>query len=89
MLKTMGGKHLWFWGEEEDKAFEKVKQRFTSAPILAHFYRDRKTVIEADASDFALGYILSQYWGKRLHPLAFHSRKLNDAKQNYEIHVKE
>jgi len=46
-------------------------------------------VIETDASDFALGCILSQYLGKRLHAVALHSRKLNDAKRNYEIHDKE
>jgi len=62
-LKTKGGKHLWFWGEEQDKAFEELKRRFTSAPILAHFYPDQRTVIETDASDFALGCILSQYLG--------------------------
>jgi len=46
-------------------------------------------VIETDASDFALGCIISQYLGKRLHPVAFHSRKLNDAERNYQIHDKE
>jgi len=62
-LKTKGGKDLWFYGEEQDKAFEELRQRFTSAPIPAYFYPDRKTVIETDASDFALGCILSQYLG--------------------------
>ena len=46
-------------------------------------------MIETDASDFALGCILSLYLGKRFHRVAFHSRKLNDAEQNYEIHDKE
>ena len=46
-------------------------------------------VIETDESDFALGCILSEYVGRRLHPVAFHSRKLNDAERNYEIHDKE
>jgi len=32
---------------------------------------------------------LSQFPDKRLHPVAFHSRKLNSAKGNYEIHDKE
>jgi len=63
-LKTKGGKYLWFWGEEQDKACEELKRRFTSAPILANFYPDRKTVIETDASHFALGCIFSQYLGK-------------------------
>jgi len=80
---------LWFWGEKQDKAFEELKRRFTSAPILTHFYPDRETVIETDASDFALACILSQSLGKRLHPVAFHSRKLKDAEPNYEIHDKE
>ena len=88
-LKSKGDKKLWSWGPERDKAFEELKQRFTSAPILAHFCPDRKTVIETDTSDFALGCILSQYLGKRLHPVAFHSQKLNDAEGNYEIHDKE
>jgi len=58
-LKTKGGKHLWFCGEEQDKAFGELKGRFTSAPMLAHFYPDRKTVIETDTSYFAPGCILS------------------------------
>jgi len=61
-LKTEGGKRLWFWGEELDKALEELKRRFTSAPLLAHFYPDRKTVIETDASDFAPGCILPNTW---------------------------
>jgi len=88
-LKTKGGKQVWFWGDEQDKAFEELKRRCTSAPILAHFYPDRKTLIETNARDFALGCILSQYLGKQLHPVAFHSRKLNDGERNYEIHDKE
>ena len=87
-MKTKGDKKLWSWGPEQDKAFEELKQRFTSAPILAHFYNDQKKVIEIDASDFALGCILSQYRGKRIPALAFQSRKLNDAERNYEIYDK-
>jgi len=46
-------------------------------------------VVETDASDFALGCVLSQYQGRRPHPVAFHSQKLNSAERNYEIHDKE
>ena len=92
MTKTLKGKDnngLVIWAKEQDEAFEELKRRFTSAPILAHFYPHRRTVIETDATDFALGAILSQYLGKRLHPVAFHSRKVNDAERNYIIHDKE
>jgi len=84
-----GDKQKFSWGREQNMAFEKLKQRFTTAPILAHFYLERETVIETDASDFALRSILSQFQDKRLHPVAFHSRKLNSAERNYEIHDKE
>jgi len=48
-------------------------------------------VVETDESDFPLGCLLSQYEGRRLHPVAFHSRKLNSAERNYyyKIHDKE
>jgi len=77
------------WGREQEEAFEELKRRFTRAPILSHFYPGRKTVVEMDASDFTLGCVLSQYQGRRLHPVAFHSRKLNSAERNHEIHDKE
>jgi len=77
------------WGREQEEAFEDLKKRFTEAPILSHLDHRRKTVVETDASDFALGCVLSQYQGRRLHPVAFHYRKLNSAESNYEIHDKE
>src|SRR5882757_8770652 len=90
ITNTLRGKNKTFgWGKDQEEAFLELNKRFKSAPILAHFYPDRRTVIETDASDFALGCVLSQYLGKRLHPVAFHSRKLNDAERNYEIHDKE
>jgi len=61
------------WGKEQEEAFEELKKRFTTAPILSHFYPGRKTVFETDASDFALGCVLSQYQGRGVHPVAFHS----------------
>jgi len=77
------------WGREQEEAFVELKKRFTTAPILSHFYSGRKTVVERVASDFALGCILSQYQGRPLHPVAFHSRKLNCAEGNDEIYDKE
>ena len=47
-------------------------------------------IIETDASDFAIGAVLSQRDEEnRLHPVAFHSRKFQPAEINYEIHDKE
>jgi len=77
------------WGREQEEAFAELKKRFTTAPILSYFYPGRKTVVEIYARDFPLGCVLSQYQGRRLHPVDFNSRKLNSAESNYEIHDKE
>ena len=46
--------------------------------------------IETDASDFAMGAILSQQSEDGLwRPVAFISKSLNDAERNYEIYDKE
>jgi len=80
----------WEWNYEAGRAFEELKQRFTSAPILSHFDAQKPVIIETDASDFAIGAVLSQRDNEgRLHPVAFHSRKFQPAEINYEIHDKE
>jgi hypothetical protein len=46
--------------------------------------------IETNASNFALGAMLSQEGeGRKLHPVAFCSRKFSAIEINYEIHDKE
>jgi len=83
-------KEDWAWNQEAQTAFEELKRLFTTAPILAHFDPTRRVIIESDASDFALGAVLSQRDEEnRLHPVAFHSRKFQPAEINYEIHDKE
>ena len=87
MLK--GENKSFVWGKDQQEAFEYLKRCFTTAPILCHFHPERDTVVETDASDYALGCILSQIQNKRLHPVTFHSRKLSSAERNYDIHDKE
>ena len=77
------------WRPEQNKAFKELKKHFITAPLLCHFFPDRERIVETDASNFALGCVLSQFKDKRLHPVAFHSLKLGDAESNYEIHDKE
>jgi len=84
-----GDKTKFHWGPKQDEAFTELKTQFVTAPILEHFYSDRATVVEMEASDFALRCVLSLFNEKRLHPVAFHSRKLNPGQRNYKIHEKE
>jgi len=76
-----GNPQNFHWGREQVEAFEQLNRRFTMAPIVFYFYPGRKTVVETDASDFVLEGVLSQYRGRRLHVVAFHSQKLNSAEE--------
>ena len=75
----------WNWGERQQKAFEELKERFTTEPVL-----DREMRVEADVSDFAMGGVLSMKCeDERWRPVAYISKSLNKAERNYEIHNKE
>jgi transposase InsO family protein len=79
-----------YWGKEEQEAFEALRDAFISSPALAQWDPDKDTVVEADCSGWALGGCLSQRDAQGiLHPVAYHSARLLPAERNYTIHDKE
>ena len=78
------------WRDAQQEAFDTLKARFQEAPILVHFDPEKDIHIETDASDFALGSVLSQKdEDGRFHPVAYYSRSFTPAERNYDIHDKE
>jgi hypothetical protein len=89
-VSTKGKRKDWHYTSEMEEFFEAFKERFTTAPILIHFDLTKICIVETDASDFALGLILSQKdEDGRLHPIAFHSRKFVPAEIHYKVYNKE
>lgn len=76
------------WDKNCDQAFELLKQCLTTYPILQYpdFSNDNTFIIQTDASNVALGAILSNKNGK---PVAYASRNLNKAEQRYPVIEKE
>ncbi len=80
----------WKFDDKCMAAFNELKQAFTHAPILTHWVPDRQLVVETDASDYAIAAILSIYLEDgEIHPIAFLSQSLHNAKLNYDTHDKE
>ena len=80
----------WKWTQAEEESFKTLKDRFTNAPVLVMPDMTKQFIVEADASDFATGAVLSQKQDDgKIHPIAFMSKSLNDAERNYEIYDKE
>jgi hypothetical protein len=48
------------WDIEEQKAFDRLKKAFTEAPVLITFDPEKPITVETDASDYAVGAVLSQ-----------------------------
>ena len=80
----------YIWAEAQQQEFEDLKNAFATAPILASADFTKQFILETDASNFAIGAILSQRGEDNTeHPVAFYSRTLAAAEQNYQVHDKE
>jgi hypothetical protein len=77
----------WSWGERQQVAFDTLKRRVTTEPVLAHPILTDPFELEVDASGFAMGAVLLQKKedGKK-HPIAYYSKTLSAAERNYDVY---
>jgi hypothetical protein len=80
-----GGKEKFAWGWSQQQAFDDLKQRLCSAPVLSLPDLQHPFEIETDASDYVVGVILTQHG----HPVAYHSETLSDTVRKYPTYDKE
>ena len=78
------------WTQECQVAFDALKQQFTEEPVLMMPDQSRPFQIEADASKYTSGAVLTQTDsnGDR-HPVAFLSKTFTETERNYEIYDRE
>ncbi|XP_060216833.1 uncharacterized protein LOC132644264 [Lycium barbarum] len=67
------------------KAFEALKERLTSAPIIIAPDWSQPFELMCDASGFAMGAVLGQKRDKIFHPIYYASKTLNSAQMNYTV----
>nr|GEY25422.1 reverse transcriptase domain-containing protein [Tanacetum cinerariifolium] len=70
------------WGEKEENAFQLIKQKLCSAPILTLPEGSKDFVVYCDASHKGLGAVLMQ----REKVIAYASRQLKIQEKNYTTH---
>ena len=80
--------NLFKWNKQADEAFNNLKNSFNENKVLIHPDHDKEFFVETDASDFAVGCILSQKCNEDnlLHPVAFYFRSMSPAETNYTIY---
>jgi len=58
LYKITRKENKWGWGERQQKAFEELKERFTTEPVLVTLDLDKEMRVEVDMSDFAIEGVL-------------------------------
>nr|KAG5699460.1 hypothetical protein BaRGS_016306 [Batillaria attramentaria] len=78
----------WKWGEEEQAAFEQLKNVLSSDQVLVHFDPDKPVGLACDASNVGIGAVLfHRYPDGSERPIANVSKTLTAAERNYsQIH---
>ncbi|KAG8929440.1 hypothetical protein FRC01_004339 [Tulasnella sp. 417] len=80
----------WNWDDNCQRAFDSLKEKFTSAPVLVHHSPDKESKLETDASGYAYGAVLSQTADDgKTHPVAYMSKSMTPAERRYDIYDKE
>ena len=91
---------VWKWENRQQRAFEELKQRMCRGPVLQQPDFGKKFYLQADASLYGVGAVLSQE-GKHLtpslakqqkpilHPIAYYSATFTQTERNYDIYERE
>ena len=84
-LHALTKKHSTFsWPPAAQTAFDQLRQHLISAPVLVYPDASKPFILDTDASDHAIGGVLSQIDPDGAeHPIAYASKTLSSGQRNY------
>ena len=88
-MNKLKSKKKWKWDEEHQKVFKELKEKIMSQQVLLLPRREGKFRVKTDASGHTIEAVLSQEQDGKWKPIAFLSRMIQPAEQNYKIYDKE
>lgn len=87
--KNLSKKYKINFNKEQRETFLKLKKTLTSEDVLIYPDFSKEFNLTTDASDYAIGAVLSQGPIGKDRPITFISRTLNSAEENYAVNEKE
>lgn len=84
-LKGKGTKGPIVGSRKCEDAFEELKGKLMSFPVLHAPNFEKEFFVQCDASDLALGIVLSQKERGEEHPILYMSRKFTPAERRYSV----
>ena len=85
----------WQWGKEQQEAFDELKSRIATQPVLHQLDFNKQFFVTMDALAYGMGAILSQEGefdllhpksSSKLHPITYYSATFMPTECNYDIH---
>src|ERR1700761_5452975 len=77
----------WEWTTQHQLAFDTLRSRVTSKPILVQLQLHNQFELEVDALGYTLGAVLMQRdETHKCRPVAYFSSTLSEAERNYDIY---
>ena len=74
----------WKWGKAQQNAFDELKDKLSSAPVLMHYDAELPLKLDTDASDYGVGAVISHISPDGAErPIAYASRTLSKSERNY------
>ena len=73
------------WGDEQQKAFDEIKNRLLKSPILNMPDRRGRFLLYSDTSKFSTGSALYQVQDGKPKLIAYPSKRMPEAAKNYSI----
>ncbi|CAF4077516.1 unnamed protein product [Adineta steineri] len=80
---TTTGNHHLQWSEECTKAFNIMKAKLTTAPIMNTPNFEQPFILEVDACEYGLGAVLTQEYADKKYVIAYASRTLSAIERKY------
>ncbi|XP_053698855.1 uncharacterized protein K02A2.6-like [Sabethes cyaneus] len=90
-LWTVAGSKAWIWGEQQEKAFHKVKEQIILCTLSLGYFSEREsTILYTDASPNALGAVLVQEGANKTRRIiSFASKALTPTERRYAQNQRE
>ena len=84
LYKLLKNSESWQWNNEQQVAFEKIKEMLTAPNLLVHFDESKPLMLSCDVFPYGVGAVLSHVYADQLDkPIAYASRSLNTVERKY------
>lgn len=89
LFKILRKPTIFLWSEDAEASFVALKRCVINPPVLKFPDFNRQFLIHCDASQYALGALLSQSYENGEHPVHFASKTLNAAQRRLSVFERE